>query len=274
MNRRDLLKASLIIPAATAITTRFAPLASAGTCPAIHFVSFRITLTGPFGIVLHLDPNDATKCTGVTAFIPPDPNHQLIVNHNSMTLTGSSDAILHGDGLTTYTAVPNIDSIFNDFLEKTTSFVLAPYFLQITLPCPKSITTSLNTQSVQIPAGNATMPLNHVFEYEIKDASKDITITGNNGFNDTCPLSSGDLYVDVGLPRGSDTGGIHAACFFNNLIQVHFPHVTDKTIVVNCNNLKEVEKQMKKTRRALHKILKDDKGNDVECKNGGMLTLI
>ena len=289
MNRRDLLKASVVIPAAGALTTCFGPLAVADTsCPPINFVSFRITLTGPFGIVVHLDPSDANKCTGITAFIPPDPGHQLVVNHDPPpNVSGPCDVTLQGDGLATYTAKPFISPAFNDFKENTSSFVLDPHFLQLTLPCPKSITTTAKIIPVQLSSGWKKMPLNHVFEYEIQDPSKKILLTGNSNFPDTCPLDSGDLFVDVGLPPGSDDNGVHAGCFFNSLIHDHFPHITDKVIAVDCTGLDKLNKKIAKAAQKMHKHTgahkpaahypkgsDEDKGTDVECKNGGMLTLI
>jgi hypothetical protein len=104
-------------------------------------------------------------------------------------------------------------------------------------------------------SNGATMPVDHVLEYELKDGANVATITADPGGDHSVSLNMSIVFA-VGLPLGTPSAKAiqHAIEFHNGSLLSSFPKIKDDPHY--------------RLRSIIPALIS---ASDVDCKNGGMI---
>src|SRR5437016_4437559 len=177
MNRRDVVKALLTLPATAVLggckeRSENNPSPTPPEPPASGSI-LRVVLHGPFAVVLQTAQNR------VRAFIPFDTRreHEFWFPTPKSYVGASKQSYqfaLSEAGLETNRRTPYVDHGFDDF-----NFRLGKwepdqklYFVSIDLPAPDVITYIPPSEAVIFGGQPASMPIDHILEYRVNDSRK------------------------------------------------------------------------------------------------------
>jgi len=161
-----------------------------------------------------------------------------------------------------------VDPKFKPFLEHPPRWIWQDYYVTFDLPCPNNITFDDYTHAAfkADPATKVVLPLNHILEYDVTNLTK-VRLRGYETGNQLPITPVGEwpqFDIQVGLPHSNpDPTGDKATTYHNSYILPCFPDIKNKELqaiypTVPVAHGKETDG-------------KNDKGTDVECKNGGLL---
>lgn len=170
MNRRQVLKALAVLPAASAWGNRIEQKEESHD-PSSNLHTVELHLEGAFAVVIQHH-----KSNSILAFSPRDEHepHRLYLNdqHLEVTQKKSFHFKLPAEGLER-NEKPIIKPGFEDFFAETKSFHLPDSVVVLELPCPQSITFSGHREpAVFTSRRRAFMPINHILKYHTKDPGK------------------------------------------------------------------------------------------------------
>lgn len=153
----------------------------------------KVILQGPFAVVLKKRKDRYT----ISAFIPPDPNHQFRFQVPSkdgvQTSAPKYQFTLDDDGLAVTGRRPYIDHGFDDMFFELGEYPEPDFFVAVELPAPDLITFIPPSEPVVFQSGKIGFaPLNHVLEYNIRDEHK--VFLRSKQLGDTPPLRLSEIF--------------------------------------------------------------------------------
>lgn len=220
MNRRDLIKTALSLPLVQA--TRGWSSICGTSCTNSSVIPYQIILEGPFGIILHEDTASPPNVTGITAFMPADPDgrHRFMLGGQVQDVSKQFSLSL------TQTPHPStalcVDSAFADFcVDGTTASPGSKALLKIEMAVPTRIIAETNFKPMNVVfKSNKTgkMQRSFVLEYDLNNGTQLQLTEQLSGLN--IPLPDKKLMVEVGLdkhdPDSADFD--HAKKFYNTTL--------------------------------------------------------
>lgn len=224
MNRRDLIKTALSLPLVHAVqgwSSVCDPCTNTAKSP------YQVVLEGPFGVILHKDTASPPNVTGITAFMPIDPDGR---HHFSLDGTEQDVSKQFSFSLTQKPPLSTklcIDSAFADFCVDSTSASLGSKtpLLKIEMPVPTNIlaeTTFTPMNVVFQSTKSGKMQRSFVLVYDVNNGAQLQLTEQPSGLNITLP--SDKLIVEVGLPKSDPDSAdfAHAKKFYNKTLLPFF----------------------------------------------------
>jgi hypothetical protein len=232
MQRRDLVKGALTLPAFARLNSWAQLCTGHGACNA-PTKSFKLILRGPFGLALHNPPT----VTGITAFVPVDPDgrHHWAMERQPQDNTKQFSFALKQS---TPSSIPFcLDTAFQNFCAEKTTFksTAKSKLLTIDLAIPARITTfsssDILTVDVKSGATGKKWYRSFVIEYDVSVSGVELTETASSVI---IPTPNPTYTIEVGLRhRDHDTpDNAHAKKFYNESLLPFFPDLMDDNHII------------------------------------------
>lgn len=244
MNRREILKALVTVPVASALGAwKKEDDDKSQQRPMVR--RLQILLDGAFAVVVQHD-----KANSILAFSPLDKKEPHQFYFNDSFYRQEAGKTFHFELLPKglkKAARPEIAPGFNDFNATTKKWRAGENFITIKLPCPKRIAFAGHREYVVFKSKSRKpgwMPTNHILEYDVLDS--DQVKMECQELGKECSTSVDSLpglmrfFFEVGPSQGTPSN--HAVNFFNDMLEASFPELVPNYSIAEIKDLRN-EKQ-------------------------------